>query len=303
MRILVFGSANIDRTYYVDHFAAAGETISADGMDVFCGGKGFNQAIALARAGGDVSFAGAVGEDGDLLRETLRKNGVDVRHLERVPGPSGHAVIQVTPEGQNCIMILAGANGSIGPEYADRVLDAFSEGDLVVLQNEISSVGHIIRSARKRGMQVALNPSPFDRRIEGYDLSLVDYLLVNEVEGKLLTGFSEPERIAEEVRRRYPNGNLVLTLGSEGALYAGRNGERFSCGIYSAETVDTTAAGDTYTGFFLSGAAARGDVASAMRLAAVASGISVSRRGASASIPDISEVRAVDPQKVRVKRL
>lgn len=290
MRVLVFGSANIDRTYAVEHFVNAGETLSADKMDLHCGGKGFNQAIAFARAGSDVYFAGAVGEDGGMLIDTLKENGVNVDHLKQVPGPSGHAVIQVTPDGQNSIIILAGSNGAITHEDVDQIINAFSAGDLVVLQNEISSVDYIIDQAKERGMIVALNPSPFNERIKIYDLSKVHYLLVNEVEGALLTGCDDPEKMAGAIHAMYPNANVVLTLGCAGSVFVSKSGKVLSSGIYQTEAVDTTAAGDTYTGFFLSEALATGDFETALRNASIASGISVSRHGASHSIPYAEEV-------------
>lgn len=294
MRVLVFGSANIDRTYQVDHFVNAGETMSADRMDLFCGGKGFNQAIAFARAGSDVYFAGAVGDDGSMLINTLRENSVNVEHLKVVSGPSGHAVIQVIPEGQNSIIILAGSNGSITHEDVDRVLASFAKGDLVVLQNEISSVDYIIDRADELGMIVALNPSPFNEKIRSYNLSKVDYLLVNEVEAAFLTGCSEPENMARVIRERYPNANLVLTLGCAGSVFVGKDGKVWTSGIYSTMAVDTTAAGDTYTGFFLSEAVKSGNIEVALKTAAIASGISVSRHGASQSIPYAKEVKGGD---------
>lgn len=298
MKVLVFGSANIDRTYTVDHFVNAGETISAEKMDLYCGGKGFNQAIAFARAGSDVYFAGSVGEDGDLLVDTLKENGVNVDHLKQTSGPSGHAVIQVTPEGQNNIIILAGSNGSVTHEDVDRVLSSFEKGDLVVLQNEISSVDYIIEQAKENGMVVALNPSPFNEKIKDYDLSKVDYLLVNEVEAALLTGCNEPESMANVIHKRYPYANLVLTLGCVGSVFVGKDGHVWTSGIYSSTVVDTTAAGDTYTGFFLSEAAKTGNIDAALKVAAIASGISVSRPGASQSIPCIQEVRKADRKKL-----
>lgn len=298
MRVLVFGSANIDRTYQVDHFVNAGETMSADKMDLFCGGKGFNQAIAFARAGSDVYFAGVVGDDGAMLIDTLRENGVNVEHLKTVSGPSGHAVIQVTPEGHNSIIILAGSNGSITHEDVDRVLESFEKGDLVVLQNEISSVDYIIERADELGMIVALNPSPFNEKIRSYDLSKVDYLLVNEVEAALLTGCGEPESMVSVIHGKYPNANLVLTLGCAGSIFVGKDGRVWTSGIYSTTAVDTTAAGDTYTGFFLSEAVETGNIEEALKTAAIASGISVSRPGASQSIPCIQEVSAADEKKL-----
>lgn len=299
MRILVFGSANIDRTYAVEHFVNAGETLSAEKMDLFCGGKGFNQAIAFARAGSDVYFAGAIGEDGRLLSNTLKDNGVNVEHLKCIPGPSGHAVIQVTPDGQNCIVILAGSNGAITHEDVEQVLSSFSKGDLVVLQNEISSVDYIITRASELGMIVALNPSPFNERIKSYDFSKVDYLLVNEVEGALLTGCSNPEKMANTIHAQYPDANVVLTLGCDGSIFVGKDGRVLTSGIYETKAVDTTAAGDTYTGFFLSEALATGNIEVALKNATIASGISVSRTGASQSIPSITEVCIADKSRVR----
>ena len=293
MKVLVFGSANIDKTYSVDHFVGAGETISANKMELFCGGKGFNQAIAFARAGSETFFAGAIGEDGDFLCDMLHENGIDIRFLKKVPGPSGHAIIQVARDGSNCIMILAGANGMITTQYAEEVLNFFSPGDLVVLQNEISNVAAIIDNAKARGMLVALNPSPYNEKVEDYDLEKVDYLLVNEIEGAYLTGKTAPKEIVMEFRSRWPHGNLLLTLGSEGSWFSGANGENFSCGIYPVKALDTTAAGDTFSGYFLSEAISTGNNAAALSHAAVASGIAVSRRGASPSIPFRSEVDAV----------
>jgi Sugar kinases, ribokinase family len=298
MKVLVFGSANIDRTYSVEHFVRAGETLSADKMDLHCGGKGFNQAIAFARAGSDVYFAGAIGEDGGMLYDALKESGVNVDHLKRIPGPSGHAVIQVTPDGQNSIIILAGSNGAITHEDVDQVLNAFSSGDLVVLQNEISSVDYIIDQAKEVGMIVALNPSPFNERIKIYDLSKIDYLLVNEVEGALLTGCDDQEKMAGLIHAKYPDANVVLTLGCAGSVFAGKDGNVLTSGIYETNAVDTTAAGDTYTGFFLSEALTTGDIETALKNAAIASGISVSRPGASQSIPSIREVREADERKV-----
>ncbi len=293
MKVLVFGSANIDRTYAVEHFVKAGETLSADKMDLHCGGKGFNQAIAFARAGSAVCFAGAIGEDGGMLYDALKESGVNVDHLKRIPGPSGHAVIQVTPDGQNSIIILAGSNGAITHEDVDQVLNAFSAGDLVVLQNEISSVDYIIDQAKERSMIVALNPSPFNEKIKSYNLSKVDYLLVNEVEGALLTGCDNPEKMADFIHVKYPNANVVLTLGCAGSVFVGNDGNVLTSGIYETNAVDTTAAGDTYTGFFLSEVVKTGNIKAALIIAAIASGISVSRPGASQSIPYIGEILEV----------
>lgn len=295
MKYLVFGAMNIDRTYSVPHFIQAGETMSAAGMELFCGGKGFNQAISLARAGKEVYMAGAVGTDGQMLLDALAADGIHDKHVKRTTGSSGHAVIQVNSKGQNCIIILAGSNGEITEADVDAVLEDFEAGDLVVLQNEITCVAYILRKAGEKGMLVALNPSPYDERIATYDMSRVNYLLVNEVEGAGITGCTEPDDIADRLYRTYPTMNVVLTLGSRGAIYCGADGSRYATGIYRTNAIDTTAAGDTFTGYFLAQITDSGDAQLALRQASIASGISVSRKGAAPSVPKLQEVLATDP--------
>ena len=292
MKYLVFGSLNIDRTYSVPHFVAAGETMSAGSMELFCGGKGFNQAVALARAGKQTCFAGAVGSDGQMLLDALKADGINAEYVKQTAGASGHAVIQVDPNGQNCIIILAGSNGEITQADVDRVLKDFEAGDLIVLQNEISCVDYILEQAAKKGMVVALNPSPFNERIASYNMACVNYLLVNEVEGEAIAGCSEPNAIADKLHAAYPDMNVVLTLGHRGAIFCGKDGSRCTTGIYATGAVDTTAAGDTFTGYFLAQITDSGDAQLALQQASIASGISVSRKGASPSIPSREEVLA-----------
>ena len=290
MKMVVFGSLNIDKVYSLDEFVRPGQTISAEKMEQFCGGKGFNQAIALRRAGNAVSFAGAVGTDGGMLLSNLDANGINRDHVKVTGGSTGHAIIQVDRNGGNCIIILAGANGEITQADADKALADFSAGDLIVLQNEISCVPYILRSAHEKGMVVAFNPSPFDAKVDACDLSCVDYLLVNEVEGAGMAGCTDADAILDTLHSRYPALNIVLTLGGDGSMYQDKHGARYHCGIHKVQAVDTTAAGDTFTGFFLSEILRHGDADKALRTAAVASGIAVSRKGAEPSIPRIDEV-------------
>ena len=292
MKMVVFGSLNIDKVYALEEFVRPGQTISAYGMEEFCGGKGFNQAIALRRAGNEVYFAGAVGQDGGMLLNTLDVNGINRDHIKVTDGATGHAIIQLDKKGSNCIIILAGANGEITEEDVESTLENLGEGDLIVLQNEISCVPYILRRAHEKGMIVAFNPSPYDAKISDCDLSCVDYLLVNEVEGAGMAGCTEPDVILDTLHSRYPALNIVLTLGGEGSVYQAKNGERFTCGVHKVNAVDTTAAGDTFTGFFLSEILRHGDAQKALKVAAVAAGIAVSRKGAEPSIPMINEVLA-----------
>ena len=290
MKMVVFGSLNIDKTYSLEDFVRPGQTVSASKMEQFCGGKGFNQAIALRRAGNEVHFAGAVGQDGGMLLDTLDANGINRDHVKVTSGTTGHAIIQLDKNGGNCIIILAGANGEITEADVDATLADFGEGDLIVLQNEISCVPCILRRAHEKGMTVAFNPSPYDAKIADCDLACVDYLLVNEVEGAGMAGCTDADAILDALHSRYPALNIVLTLGGDGSVYQQKDGARFTCGIHKVDAVDTTAAGDTFTGYFLSEILRHGDAHKALRTASVAAGIAVSRKGAEPSIPGMGEV-------------
>lgn len=285
MKTVVLGSINIDRTYSVEHFVQSGETIQAERMELFCGGKGFNQAVALSRAGMEVYFAGALGEDGGMLERALEKENIRTDYLLHTEGPTGHAVIQNDAAGQNCIIILAGANGKISCDDIDRILEHFAAGDLIVLQNEISNVDHAIRKAHEKGLRIAFNPSPYQERIRGYELALVDYLFVNEVEGAALSEQKNNRDILLTLHKMYPKTNVILTMGSEGSATIDPEGTITECGVYQVQTVDTTAAGDTFTGYYLCGTVHGSEEKEALRTAAVASGIAVSKRGAFPSVP------------------
>lgn len=288
MRILNFGSMNLDYVYHVEHFVQAGETLSTLRMEKNCGGKGLNQSVSLARAGAKVYHAGMVGDGGEILKETLQDNGVDVACLCDCKEPAGHAIIQVSREGQNCILLYSGSNHSISQSYIDGVLDHFENGDLILLQNETNNVPYIMRKAAEKGLRVAFNPSPISAEIKDYPLECVSWFILNEIEGKLLTGKKEPKSIVQELLKRYPNSVTLLTLGEKGGIYAdGRETEMFAA--FSVDVTDTTAAGDTFTGYFLAGIMKQMPVREIVRQASAASAIAVSRKGAAASIPSHAE--------------
>lgn len=295
MKILSLGSLNLDHVYSVDHFVRGGETIASKGMQVFCGGKGLNQSVALAKAGARVCHAGKIGEDGDALRRRLEENGVDTANTLVEPGvPTGHAVIQVDPSGQNCIIIHGGANQAITPAFIDEVVAKFEPGDIALFQNEISNLDYALEACAKKGLRVALNPSPIDAQLKSSPaLQYVTWFILNEIEGGEITGESDPDAICDALLARYPGCAVVLTLGEKGAVY--RDGNlRASFGIYKVPVVDTTAAGDTFTGYFLASVARGCDVKTALALASKASAIAVSRAGASDSIPTLAQVEAFD---------
>lgn len=288
-RILNFGSLNADYVYTVEHIVRGGETISSRHMQVFPGGKGLNQSIAMARAGLAVCHAGLVGEDGGFLLETLQKDNVDTGFVGQLSGKSGHTIIQVGQDAQNAILLFGGTNRAVTPEYADAVLAHFSAGDLLLVQNEISALPHIIKRAHEIGMEIWLNPSPMDSGVFACDLSLVSVFLLNEVEGEQMTGTTEPEEILRRMAAQYPNAAVVLTLGGTGAWYA-RGEQRVFCSAQKARAVDTTAAGDTFTGYFVRGMLDGLSPEEALGLAAKAAAIAVSRPGASPSIPKFEEL-------------
>lgn len=299
MKVLNLGSLNIDITYQVPHVVAPGETIKATKCMRFCGGKGMNQSVALARAGADVFHAGCIGHDGEMLIDMLERVGVDISLLKKMDGPTGHAVIQVDEKGQNSIVIYAGANNEVTKDYIDSVMTYFKQGDLILLQNEISNVEYAIEVANEKGMKVALNPSPIDEKLLSYKLSKVDYFILNEIEGQQITGFpsSEPSEILNELKKRYPKASCVLTLGGEGAYYQDAERVIFQPN-FRVKSVDTTCAGDTFTGFFLSHLVKTGDAEESMKLAAAAAALSVTKSGASNSIPTLEEVHSfIDSNK------
>ena len=237
MRILNFGSLNLDRTYRVPHIAAPGETMTSQSLEIRPGGKGLNQSVALARAGAEVFHAGLVGVDGDLLRAVCEESGVDTRFICTSDVRSGNAIIQV------------------------------------------------------------------DGRLRKCDLEKVWLFILNEVEGEQLSGEKDPDGILRVMRQMYPQAEIVLTLGAQGSLYC--NGEwTVRQEIFPVETVDTTGAGDTFTGYFITEYLDSGDPAKALRTAAMASAIAVSAKGAADAVPEIGEVqrRLEEQERYETKR-
>lgn len=291
MKVLNFGSLNLDYVYQVKSILIPGETQASVDRKTFCGGKGLNQSIALAKAGIPVYHAGMIGEGGEILLDTCEKNGVNTRFIRKIEGPCGHTVIQVDENGQNCILLFGGANRSITREFVDEVLKEFEKGDIILLQNEINELDYIIDRAYEKGMMIILNPSPFDEKLKACDMSKVSLFLVNEIEGYQITGEKEPEKILAAVKEKYPSAKIVLTLGGDGSVYQDETGI-YHQGIFKVKAVDTTAAGDTFTGYFISSIIDGMPVKEGLEMAAKASAIAVSRPGATASIPLKEEVLA-----------
>lgn len=291
MRVLCFGSMNLDYVYSVDHMVAPGETLASAERRVYVGGKGLNQAVAMARAGLPVWQAAVSGADGGMLTDFLAQNAVDISLIRHSAEISGHTVIQVDARGQNAILLYGGTNHRITEEYAAQVLSHFEAGDLIVLQNEINCLPQILAQAADRGLRIALNPSPFDGRVRACDLSAVSLFLVNEVEGAQMSGCAaqDPAGILRWFAASYPRAGAVLTLGSAGAWYQAEGKAVFQPAV-PVHAVDTTAAGDTFTGYFLEGWLQGRPAQESLRRAAYAAALAVSRPGAAPSIPARTEV-------------
>lgn len=290
MSVLNFGSLNIDYVYDVAHIVQPGETISAFARRIFAGGKGLNQSVALAKAGAEVFHAGCAGYDGALLIQTLEDAGVDTEYIQkREDIQSGHTIIQVDEEGQNCIIVFGGTNREITRKHMDDTLRHFGKEDFLLLQNEMNDTQYLIEQAAHKGMHIVLNPSPIDEKINSLSLEKVEYFIVNEIEGAQIAGAEDVNEIIPNIAAHYPNAKVLLTLGEQGSKYF--DGVRmYEQSIYSVKVEDTTAAGDTFLGYFLSGIARGIGTEEILRMAARASSIAVSHKGAAESIPSLDAV-------------
>lgn len=311
-RVLNIGSLNIDYVYQVPHFLRGGETLAAYRRAVHIGGKGLNQSVALARAGLKVSHAGMVGSDGGFLKAFLANEGVDtllVKVLENEP--SGHTFIQVIPEAENAILYYPGTNVRLTRSFVKEVIEGFCQGDALLVQNETSAVRDAIELGLEKGMRVILNPSPFDRQAPLYPLNRLSALVLNETEAEGLLAMEKAEKtleeqlaMVEELGRRYPDTVLLVTLGSRGVAVKQPGFAVEHLPAFRVHAVDTTGAGDTFTGYAVralmrawkleeQGIAAERRHAVLMeglKFAAMAAAMSVTKAGSAESIPTFDDV-------------
>ena len=291
-KLVNLGSLCIDHVYSVPDITGAGETVASLGYEVFPGGKGLNQSVAAARAGAEVMHFGCVGEDGAWLKEVLAEAGVDASGVRVAAGASGHAVIQVNAAGENAIVVAGGTNRELTEAEVSAALDAVGPGDWLLLQNEINDLEGVLAASARRGARVAFNVAPVDGREAGYDLSATALLIVNEIEAGALAGEEDPSAALKSLRQRYPNMDVVLTLGREGLLYANSDGTR-TMPAYPVQAVDETAAGDAFIGYLMAALLAGDEIASALRKASAAGALAVTKAGAASSIPTPPEVAAL----------
>ena len=284
MKILNLGSLNIDHVYSVDHFVQPGETLASLHYQLFAGGKGLNQSIALARAGASVFHLGKIGPDGFWLQDKLKSDGADISFVHTTGSATGHAIIQVDRSGENAILIHGGANQEISKEEISAAIHQFQPSDWLLLQNETSGIAQAIAAAHANQMKVAFNPAPMTDNVLNYPLHQVDLLIMNQTEAGRLTGQDDPNAIRQVLLERFPATACLLTLGSRGASYFYQDISIFEPAL-KVNAVDTTGAGDTFIGYFLNEFLATANAAQSLKIACQAAAICVTRPGAADSIP------------------
>lgn len=286
MTIYNLGSINADHFYSVPHLPAAGETIAATSHSVGLGGKGANQSVAAARAGAHVVHIGAVGADGDWAVQRMAKYGVDTAHIATVQSPTAHAIINVDPDGENAIVIYSGANLAQSNTHIAAALTGASQGDFLILQNETSHQVEAAKIARDLGLRIVYSAAPFEIEPTRAILPFVDILIVNTVEAaQLETALSTP-------LLSLPVANILVTRGADGADWIDTSsGETVSVSAFPVTPIDTTGAGDTFAGYMVAGLSENMAPMAAMRFAAAAAAIKVTRKGTADAIPDRADVK------------
>ena len=288
-KILSLGSINIDHTYYVDYIASEGETISSMSYFKSYGGKGLNQSIAISKSGSLVYHAGKISLKDSYLIDYLKENGINRDLVSLEEDHTGHAIIQVAKDGSNAIIVEPGVNHKISNEFISKSINNFGAGDYIVLQNEISNLNYAIEASHKKGMISILNPSPITESLSMVNLGFVDYLILNEIELLMIAKKETIDEGIEELNKLYPSLKIVLTLGDKGSKYFSSE-ESFSIESLKIKPIDTSGAGDTFCGYFVSGLSKGLTPLESMKLANVAAGIACTRKGTSIAVPKIEEV-------------
>lgn len=297
MKILNFGSLNIDIFFRVENIVKPGETISAKSIEKRPGGKGLNQSVALSKSFENVYHAGSVGDDGIFLIDYLKSENINTKYIKKSDKLTGNAIIQVDDKGENSIVLYKGANFDNDKKFIDEVLNDFSKDDILLLQNEISSMKYLIDKAYEKGMKIVLNPSPITDEIKEFDFNKIDLLLVNEIEAKDIANKDNIDESINYFMATYPNINLIVTLGSKGSIFVNKNEKIKQEGI-KVQSVDSTGAGDTFTGFFVSYFYQGKNVRDCLKFASLASALSVTKSGASISIPSLCDVKEFERKNV-----
>ncbi|SNX69838.1 ribokinase [Cereibacter ovatus] len=280
--LLNLGSINIDHVYRVPHLPAPGETLEAGGYAIGLGGKGANQSVAAARAGARVCHIGAVGPEAAWAREAMAGDGIDVTHIAEVAVPTGHAIITVDPAGENVIVIFPGANRSLSDRQVAAALATAGPDDTLLIQNETSAQVQAARLAVARGLRVIYSAAPFDVAAVQAVLPHVSLLVLNKVEAEAL----------RTALGALPGVEMIVTRGAQGADWLRPGADPLHVPAFAVAAVDTVGAGDCFTGNLAAALDAGLPRHQAMRRAAAAAALQVTRPGASQAMPSAAEVTA-----------
>lgn len=289
----VVGSINMDVVVEVERAPAAGETVLGSDYLLHPGGKGANQAVAAARLGAPVAMIGCLGRDayGDALHEALRREGVDLGHVQRVEAPSGAAFITVERGGQNRIVVAPGANAQLSTTRLPADLDA-TDWLLLQLEVPLDTVAAAARRVRAGGGRVVLNAAPA-APLPATLAEAVDYLVVNETEAAALLGVETPRDVEQArqlaARLRTPGSTVIVTLGAKGSVWSGPHGQGAIAAL-PVEVVDTTACGDAFVGALVWALGAGQPLARAIQLANANGALTATRVGAQPSLPTFQEL-------------
>ncbi|MEP2919632.1 ribokinase [Sulfitobacter sp.] len=278
------GSINIDNFYEVPHLPAKGETLAARSFGFGLGGKGANMSVAAARGAAHVSHIGAIGPEGRWTRERLMEYGVDIPHIAEVQIPTGHANIVVDDQGENNIVLFQGANMELTEAIIGQALTEASPGDYLLMQNETNGQEYAAQTAQSLGLRVVYAAAPFEADAIARLLGRIDLLVLNEVEAAQL------EQATGKTPQALGLPDVVITLGEKGCRWVSNKGDR-QFDAYAADAIDTTGAGDTFTGFLIAGLDRGMSMEGAIDLALRAGALMVMRRGTADVIPDLKEIQ------------
>ncbi len=290
MTIWNLGSINVDHVYPVPHIPGPGETLAATGLSHGLGGKGANMSVACARAGADVRHIGAIGPEGGWTVDRLQGYGVNTQHITQITEATGHALIIVAADGENTIVLYPGANRAVPEGHIKAALEQAVPGQWFVTQNETNAQRETVAMARARGLKVAYAAAPFDAAAVAAVLPDLDLLILNAVEAAQL------QEATGKAAGELPVSDVIVTLGADGARWHdNRTGRVQSFAAVKVSAVDTTGAGDTFTGYVLAGLDAGMPMEDVIARAMRAGAIKVTRRGAADAIPTLVEVEAFAP--------
>ena len=284
MTVFNLGSINADYVYQVPHLPAPGETLATTKMSRGLGGKGANMSVAAARAAAHVCHIGCLGRDGAWAAERLLEYGVDTRFITTQSEATGHAIIAVDASGENNILLYPGANQKNTQEAIGMALSQAHAGDWLLVQNETNNQSYAVTTAKTLGLSVAYAAAPFNAQAVQAVMGSLDLLILNAVEAEQL------HQATGQTPAQLPVRDTIVTLGSEGCLWYGVEGQQQFKAVV-VELVDTTGAGDTFTGYVLAGLDRGMPMAQAISLGTKAAGLMVTRLGTADVIPDLKELQ------------